>query len=73
MEQKTIYTVQGWSLSTILTIVFVILKLTGTIDWSWVWVLAPLWISAALYLTIIIFVFVIVALAAAIVASAKKS
>ncbi len=26
-----------------LTIVFIVLKLVGTIDWSWWWVLAPLW------------------------------
>ena len=29
----------------ILTIVFIVLKLTGVINWSWVWVLAPLWID----------------------------
>lgn len=27
-----------------LTILFVALKLTGYIDWSWWWVLSPLWI-----------------------------
>ena len=27
----------------LLTIVFVTLKLIGVIDWSWVWVLSPLW------------------------------
>lgn len=32
----------------LLTILFVALKLTGYIDWSWWWVLAPLWIPAAL-------------------------
>lgn len=32
----------------LLTIVFVVLKLVGVIDWKWVWVLCPLWISAAL-------------------------
>ena len=26
-----------------LTLIFIILKLTGYIMWSWVWVLAPLW------------------------------
>jgi hypothetical protein len=25
----------------IVTLVFVVLKLTGVIDWSWVWVLMP--------------------------------
>lgn len=28
----------------LLTIVFVVLKLVGVIDWSWWWVLAPVWI-----------------------------
>lgn len=29
-----------------LTILFIALKLTHVIAWSWAWVLAPLWISA---------------------------
>lgn len=28
-----------------LTIVFIVLKLVGVIDWSWWWVLSPIWIS----------------------------
>ena len=27
-----------------LTIVFIVLKLTGVIDWAWKWVLCPIWI-----------------------------
>lgn len=34
-------------LSTMLTGVFLTLKLTGVIAWPWVWVLAPTWISMA--------------------------
>lgn len=30
-----------------LTILFIALKLTGYISWSWLWVLAPLWIGFA--------------------------
>lgn len=30
----------------LLAIVFIVLKLTGEIDWSWWWVLSPVWISA---------------------------
>lgn len=33
----------GVSLCTLLTVAFVILKLCKVIDWSWWWVLAPLW------------------------------
>lgn len=39
----------------LLTIVFITLKLTGHIAWSWIWVLSPLWIPpvcvAAIFLT----------------------
>ena len=38
----------------LLTIVFITLKLTGYITWSWLWVLSPLWISIALVLFFII-------------------
>ena len=31
-----------------LTLIFITLKLCGVIDWSWVWVLSPIWISIAL-------------------------
>ena len=36
----------------LLTILFIGLKLTGYIAWSWWWVLSPLWISAIFGLTI---------------------
>lgn len=41
----------------VLTIVFIVLKLTGNIAWSWVWVLAPLWGPFAFILLMIICVF----------------
>ena len=44
----------GLGFSSVLTIVFVVLKLVGVIDWSWVWVLSPLWISAILTVLIIV-------------------
>lgn len=37
----------------LLTIVFIVLKLTGYIAWSWWWVLAPLWIPVTIVLGII--------------------
>ena len=46
-EQKT-SNVSG--LGTILFIVFLILKLTNVIDWSWWWVTAPLWIPICMIL-----------------------
>lgn len=32
----------------LLAIVFITLKLTGVISWSWLWVLAPIWIPMAI-------------------------
>jgi len=35
----------GIGFAGLLTIVFITLKLIGYINWSWWWVLSPLWIS----------------------------
>lgn len=43
----------GLGLGSVLTIVFIVLKVTKVIDWSWWWVLSPLWISFLLRLFII--------------------
>lgn len=40
-------------LGTILSIIFMVLKLTGNIDWPWVWVFAPFWIPLAIIVVII--------------------
>jgi membrane protein YdbS with pleckstrin-like domain len=53
----------GIGLGTVLFIVFLILKLTGNIDWSWWWVTSPLWIPLA-FIVIALFiigVFVVIA------------
>ena len=36
------------TLDGILLVVFIVLKLTGVIAWSWLWVLSPLWIGLIL-------------------------
>ena len=38
----------GMGICSVLTIVFIVLKLAGVIDWKWVWVLAPTLIPMAL-------------------------
>lgn len=59
MSENTNATVNiSWSM--VLFIVFLILKLTHVIDWSWWWVTSPLWIGAALILIgipIVIFIY----------------
>jgi hypothetical protein len=39
----------GMGFASLLTILFITLKLTGVINWSWVWVLCPLWIGFAVF------------------------
>lgn len=43
----------------LLTIVFIVLKLTDYIDWSWWWVLSPLWFPLAAVLSIILVILVL--------------
>lgn len=43
----------------LLTLIFITLKLTDYIDWSWVWVLSPIWIT---FLIAIVIIFIIGAL-----------
>jgi len=44
----------------LLTIAFIILKVTGFINWDWIWVLSPLWIS---FILAVIFIAIVVAIA----------
>lgn len=41
----------------LLTVVFITLKLTNYIDWSWWWVLSPLWISFAVFIAVVVAIF----------------
>lgn len=38
----------------LLFLVFLVLKLTGYIDWSWWWVTAPLWIPFLIFIVVVI-------------------
>lgn len=38
----------------LLTVAFIVLKLTGVITWSWLWVLSPAWISASVGILILL-------------------
>ena len=46
----------------LLTLLFIGLKLTGYITWSWIWVLAPLWIPISIALLVISAIILLVAL-----------
>ena len=58
-ETKVSYS-GGIGFTGLLTIVFIILKLVGTIDWSWWWVLSPLWITFALCMLIFILILIVI-------------
>lgn len=53
MSDNNNSTVGGMGFASLLTILFIALKLTGYINWSWWWVLSPLWISAGIFVLII--------------------
>ena len=46
----------------LLTLLFIGLKLTGHIAWSWIWVLSPIWIAWSIALLVLSVVVLLVAL-----------
>ena len=56
----------------LLTLVFIVLKLTHYIDWSWVWVLSPLWLGW-LVVTVILFVLALIGIGNTKIESKNKS
>jgi len=44
----------GIGFRSLLLILFIGLKLTGFITWSWIWVLSPIWISALLAIVLML-------------------
>jgi hypothetical protein len=55
MEEKNNKSVSsGVTISGLLGVAFIILKLCKVISWSWLWVLAPFWIPAGIGLLVLI-------------------
>ena len=48
----------------ILFIVFLVLKLTNVINWSWWWITAPLWIPVSIVLVVLFIAIVILGIIA---------
>lgn len=44
MTRKKAPVPYGLVLFASVTALFIVLKLTGAVDWSWFWVLSPLWV-----------------------------
>lgn len=53
----------------LLALIFITLKLTGVIGWSWWWVLSPLWIPTS----IVLLIFVVMLIGVVITAVVKAS
>lgn len=51
----------GIGFSGLLAILFIALKLTGVIAWSWWWVLAPIWIPFVIVVLVLIVVGIAIA------------
>lgn len=54
MSNTSSFSSNGIRFVGLLTIVFVVLRLTGCIDWSWCWVLSPLWIAAIVVVVVVV-------------------
>lgn len=52
----------GNTFLSLLAILFIGLKLTGFINWPWIWVLSPIWIPLMIVLAMLAFLVVIAAL-----------
>lgn len=55
------------TLPAVVTLVFVILKLTNVIGWSWWWIFSPLLIVGGLWVAIYLFVLLVALLGTAVV------
>jgi hypothetical protein len=49
----------GISFGGLLTVLFIGLKLTHYIDWSWLWVLSPLWIPLSIVLMVALVILIV--------------
>lgn len=53
-KDKPVMVSGGVSLSTALFLIFLVLKLTGNIAWSWWWITCPLWGPTGILVLILI-------------------
>ena len=46
----------GIGFCSLLALLFIALKLTGFIHWSWLWVLSPIWINLAIWVVLVLII-----------------
>ena len=59
MSKEQQVTVFNSSILTITFVVFLVLKLTGNIDWSWWWVTSPLWLPIVIAIGFVVLIMVV--------------
>jgi membrane protein YdbS with pleckstrin-like domain len=59
MSKEQQITAINSSILTIMFVVFLVLKLTGNIDWSWWWVTSPLWLPIVSIIGLIALIMVV--------------
>lgn len=57
MEKKSAS--NGIGFESLLALLFISLKLMGFIDWSWFWVLSPLWIPVFFVIVVVLIFYVL--------------
>jgi hypothetical protein len=55
-ENKTVVSGGGIGFCGVLCIAFIVLKLCGVINWSWIWVLAPIWVPTLFVLSLVVII-----------------
>ncbi len=65
MSEAQVKVVNNFPILGILGLIFITLKLTGVIGWSWWWVLSPFWIPMLVVAGILVFALVLALIASA--------
>jgi hypothetical protein len=50
---------KGIGIGTILFLIFMVLKLTNHIDWSWWWITSPLWIPVSFLILFLVIGYIV--------------
>lgn len=72
MNEKNSKTNTGFGIVSILTIVFIVLKVTNVINWSWIWVFSPIWIELIIMALMFVIIFLILSIKR-VIKNAKKT
>ena len=72
-ESKSVITVKGVGFFGLLALIFITLKLTKAITWSWIWVLSPLWLPTGLVIGFMLFCLVMAAISALVSAASSNN